>query len=87
MADAVGSLPILVDACDSATPPGGYPLGGQTQVNVRNQHMQYIITWYLSLSCDVLHTHSKSLTTHTHPLTHSLTHPLTLFATGTLSQC
>ncbi|XP_012520150.1 PREDICTED: surfeit locus protein 1 isoform X2 [Propithecus coquereli] len=28
-----------------STVPGG-PIGGQTRVTVRNEHMQYIITWY-----------------------------------------
>lgn len=26
--------------------PGGYPIGGQTQVWIRNDHLQYAITWY-----------------------------------------
>jgi surfeit locus 1 family protein len=26
--------------------PGGYPLGGQTRVNLPNDHLQYAITWY-----------------------------------------
>eukprot|EP00123_Amoebidium_parasiticum_P000258 comp10622_c0_seq1/m.5317 comp10622_c0_seq1/g.5317 ORF comp10622_c0_seq1/g.5317 comp10622_c0_seq1/m.5317 type:complete len:238 (-) comp10622_c0_seq1:251-964(-) len=46
MAEAAGTQPIMVDACEDATPPSGIPLGGQTRVNVRNTHLEYIITWY-----------------------------------------
>lgn len=27
------------------TPAGGYPVGGQTSIDIRNEHMQYILTW------------------------------------------
>lgn len=39
------TLPILIDAELDSTIPGG-PVGGQTRVKLRNEHMQYIITWY-----------------------------------------
>lgn len=29
-----------------STVPGG-PIGGQTRVSLRNEHMQYIITWWV----------------------------------------
>ncbi|HMA15804.1 MAG TPA: SURF1 family cytochrome oxidase biogenesis protein, partial [Kiloniellaceae bacterium] len=30
-----------------ATPnPGGLPIGGQTRVNLPNDHLEYAITWY-----------------------------------------
>lgn len=45
MAEVTGSLPILVDADAASTIPGG-PRGGQTRVYLRNEHLQYIITWY-----------------------------------------
>lgn len=45
MAEVTGSLPILVDADAASTIPGG-PKGGQTRVYLRNEHLQYIITWY-----------------------------------------
>lgn len=45
MAEVTGSLPILVDADSASTVPGG-PIGGQTRVYLRNEHLQYIITWY-----------------------------------------
>ena len=35
----------LVDA-GPAPNPGGLPIGGQTRVELRSQHMQYIVIWY-----------------------------------------
>jgi len=35
----------LVDA-GPAENPGGFPLGGQTLVTLRNEHLSYVITWY-----------------------------------------
>lgn len=26
--------------------PGAYPLAGQTRIKARNQHLQYVVTWY-----------------------------------------
>ena len=26
--------------------PGGLPIGGQTKVELRSEHMQYIVIWY-----------------------------------------
>ena len=37
------------------TPAGGFPVGGQTNIDIRNEHMQYIITWYA---------HTKALAYH-----------------------
>jgi surfeit locus 1 family protein len=34
-------------AADAAPNPGGYPIGGQTRVNLPNDHLQYAITWFL----------------------------------------
>ncbi|XP_063336666.1 surfeit locus protein 1 [Pelmatolapia mariae] len=45
MAQVTGAAPIFIDADFSSTIPGG-PIGGQTRVTLRNEHMQYIITWY-----------------------------------------
>ncbi|XP_026854314.2 surfeit locus protein 1 [Electrophorus electricus] len=45
MAKAAGAVEIFIDAVLESTIPGG-PLGGQTRVSMRNEHMQYIITWY-----------------------------------------
>ncbi|XP_030640741.1 surfeit locus protein 1 [Chanos chanos] len=45
MAKVTGAEPIFIDAVLECTVPGG-PIGGQTRVTLRNEHMQYIITWY-----------------------------------------
>lgn len=34
-------------AADAAPNPGGFPIGGQTRVNIPNDHLQYSITWFL----------------------------------------
>ncbi|KAM4012889.1 surfeit locus protein 1-like [Anomaloglossus baeobatrachus] len=45
MADRTGAQPICIEAdCDS-TVPGG-PIGGQTRVALRNDHLQYSVTWF-----------------------------------------
>ena len=33
--------------------PEGYPLGGQTRIYIRNNHLQYAITWFL-IACTLL---------------------------------
>ena len=43
MAGLTGTSPILVDAIN--TTPGG-PIGGQTRVKLRDEHVSYAITWY-----------------------------------------
>ncbi|XP_015238220.1 PREDICTED: surfeit locus protein 1 [Cyprinodon variegatus] len=45
MSRITGAAPILIDADFQSTIPGG-PVGGQTRVTLRNEHMQYVITWY-----------------------------------------
>lgn len=45
MGRVTGAEPILIDANIESTVPGG-PIGGQTRVTLRNEHMQYIVTWY-----------------------------------------
>ncbi|KAI2664632.1 hypothetical protein H4Q32_002884 [Labeo rohita] len=45
MAKITGAEEIFIDAVFDSTIPGG-PIGGQTRVTLRNEHMQYIITWY-----------------------------------------
>lgn len=39
------AFPMFLDA-DATPNPGGWPKGGQTQVNFRNEHLQYAITWF-----------------------------------------
>jgi len=43
--EILNTLPVLLDADSTTTIPGG-PVGGQTQVHLRNEHMNYILTWY-----------------------------------------
>jgi surfeit locus 1 family protein len=38
-------LPVFMEA-DAAPNPGGWPKGGQTIVDLPNNHMQYAITWF-----------------------------------------
>ncbi|KAL3283931.1 hypothetical protein HHI36_018099 [Cryptolaemus montrouzieri] len=45
MAKVTGSDPIFLDLTTDFDIPGG-PIGGQTRVNLRNEHMSYIFTWY-----------------------------------------
>ena len=33
--------------------PNGFPLGGQTRIYIRNNHLQYAITWFL-ISCGLI---------------------------------
>ncbi|KAG9281783.1 surfeit locus protein 1 [Astyanax mexicanus] len=45
MAKVTGAEEIFLDVVLESTLPGG-PIGGQTRVTLRNEHMQYILTWY-----------------------------------------
>jgi surfeit locus 1 family protein len=48
MAEAAGVgavAPFTIEA-DAGQSPGGLPLGGQTELNLPNDHLQYAITWY-----------------------------------------
>lgn len=45
MSELTGSQPYLIDATTQAAAAGG-PIGGQTQVTVRNEHLSYIFTWF-----------------------------------------
>ena len=38
-------LPYYMDA-DATPVPGGLPVGGQTRLDLPNNHLQYAITWY-----------------------------------------
>lgn len=38
-------LPFFIDADKSAN-PGGLPIGGVTMIDLPNNHLQYVITWY-----------------------------------------
>jgi surfeit locus 1 family protein len=41
----VFAAPVVVEA-DATPNPGGLPVGGQTRVEFRNEHLQYAITWF-----------------------------------------
>ena len=38
-------LPVVVEADDRPN-PGGLPIGGQTRIELPNNHLQYAMTWY-----------------------------------------
>lgn len=40
------SAPVFLDATKESSLPDG-PIGGQTRVTIRNEHLNYIITWYV----------------------------------------
>jgi surfeit locus 1 family protein len=44
-AGAGEALPVVIEA-GNAPNPGGFPIGGQTNVNIANNHLQYAFTWY-----------------------------------------
>jgi surfeit locus 1 family protein len=47
------ALPFFIDA--GATPnPGGFPVGGQTPLDLPNHHLQYALTWYALAGCLVI---------------------------------
>lgn len=45
MSELTGAEPYLLDATAETTVPGG-PIGGQTRVQMRNEHLSYIVTWF-----------------------------------------
>ncbi|XP_034233053.1 surfeit locus protein 1 [Thrips palmi] len=51
MAQIADTAPIFIDAGEDSWIPGG-PIGGQTNLSIRNEHLQYILTWFsLSAIC------------------------------------
>lgn len=57
IAEVLGTVPIFLDArkdTESSSIRGG-PIGGQTAINIRNEHMSYIVTWFgLSILTSIL---------------------------------
>lgn len=45
MCELTGADPIFLDAKYESTIKGG-PIGGQSRVTLRNEHLSYIVTWY-----------------------------------------
>lgn len=39
--------PVVVEALAAPANPGGFPIGGQTRIDLPNDHLSYAITWYL----------------------------------------
>lgn len=58
LAKALQTAPIFLDADQSLTPGVG-PIGGQTQVTIRNEHLNYIITWFGLGICTLLLWYTK----------------------------
>jgi surfeit locus 1 family protein len=47
MAAAAGvTTPSVIIEADAAPNPGGWPVGGRTQIDFPNDHLQYAITWF-----------------------------------------
>jgi surfeit locus 1 family protein len=46
----IQAAPFFLDAEKSAI-PGGWPEGGQTRLEIPNNHLQYAITWFLLAAC------------------------------------
>lgn len=45
MAEFASTEPIFLDRIES-DPGATMPIGSQTRVNIRNEHLSYIATWY-----------------------------------------
>ena len=45
MCELTGADPVFLDAKHESTVPGG-PIGGQTRVSLRNEHLSYVVTWF-----------------------------------------
>ena len=50
---SVGLAPFFLEA-EKGEVPGGWPEGGQTRVELPNNHLQYAITWFLLAACLVV---------------------------------
>jgi surfeit locus 1 family protein len=47
MAASLGlSVPAILIEADATPNPGGWPLGGRTQTDIPNDHLQYAMTWF-----------------------------------------
>lgn len=55
MAAAAGvDAPALLVGADATANPGDLPVGGQTRVTFRNDHLQYALTWFALAICLVV---------------------------------
>jgi surfeit locus 1 family protein len=46
----VAVVPFYLEA-ERAEVPGGWPRGGETKLDIRNDHLQYALTWFLMAFC------------------------------------
>lgn len=58
MARVLNTAPIFIDA-DKTLSRGEGPIGGQTQLNVRNEHLNYAITWFSLAAFSYVMWHTK----------------------------
>ncbi|XP_061705525.1 surfeit locus protein 1 [Cydia pomonella] len=47
MSEYLGCAPVWLDARGIPDPLEGWPIPNQTRVTLRNEHMSYLVTWYL----------------------------------------
>lgn len=47
MCEYFNCAPVWLDARGIPDPPDGWPLPNQTRVTMRNEHLSYLITWYM----------------------------------------
>ena len=52
-AGAPDTAPFILEA-ERSDIPGGWPLGGQTRLDLPNNHLQYALTWFLLALCLVV---------------------------------
>lgn len=45
MSSLTGTEPYYLDAVLNSSIPGG-PIGGQTTISLRNEHLSYVVTWF-----------------------------------------
>lgn len=50
LGDGAQVAPFFVEA-ERSDIPGGWPLGGQTRLDIPNDHLQYALTWFLLAFC------------------------------------
>jgi surfeit locus 1 family protein len=50
---SAGIAPFILEA-ERSDAPGGWPLGGQTKLDLPNNHLQYALTWFLLALCVVV---------------------------------
>jgi len=46
MCASTGAAPVFLDAVYDAQAAKNGPIGGQTRVTLRNDHLSYLVTWF-----------------------------------------